>query len=568
MKKHFITFCLILFLCINSLSAQTPYWEWAKSARTEAYAIAICSDTFGYVYVTGAFSNSYIILGSDTLTNTNYNTGDIFVAKYDRAGNVIWAKSAGGAYDDYPRGICVDNAGNVIITGGYSSPLAHFDNITLTNAGTMQGDSSANIFVAKYDSSGNVIWAKTAGSQRYDQGTAVKVDNAGDIFLAGTLTSDSFNIGTTTLRDSNVILFGRKGANALWVKYDASGSVLWTKEAMNLYNNDPGVVSNIIATDANGNLFAGGYFVGQGFIFGSDTLFGGSMFLAKYDSQGNLLWLKGVNSANAFDLCTDNQNNVYITGSFYSSSITIGNYFLPNSRDSYDEIFIAKYNNSGNVIWARKDGGEGEDGGTGICTDNKGHIYLAGSFFADTISFGAHTISSPGNSFTNVFAAQYDTSGNPLWAISSSATDSNQSENIAGSNGITVDRDGKAYIVGAIYSSYLRFGNTTIANPYYRSVFFLAKIDSSSTNSIQNPTASKEEIVAYPNPSGSGKFYFKGIQPGDNIEISDILGQVFIRLKANKDSYLLDISEKNTGVYFYRIVDSKGQTYQGKILSE
>lgn len=82
-------------------------------------------------------------------TLTSAGGTDIFVARYDRDGNLKWAESAGGAGADEGRGIAVsDLSGEVFVAGGFQG-TATFDlgganETTLTSAGLQ------DIFVAQY----------------------------------------------------------------------------------------------------------------------------------------------------------------------------------------------------------------------------------------------------------------------------------------------------------------------------------------------------------------------------------------------------------------------------------
>ena len=110
------------------------------------------TDTKGNVLITGYFSGPSIIFGNDTFYNNNTDTtSDIFIAKYNSNGNLLWAKTAGGKSVDWSAGIATDSFGDVYISGTFDSDTLSFDSIKLYGGGD---------FIAKYDSSGNVLWAK------------------------------------------------------------------------------------------------------------------------------------------------------------------------------------------------------------------------------------------------------------------------------------------------------------------------------------------------------------------------------------------------------------------------
>ena len=135
--------------------------------------------------------------GSSTLTSTN---GNLFIAKYDASGNVLWAKSTAGAGDDGTgNSVSADAGGNVFVTGYFTSPTLTFGITTLTNAGGGGGSFPYDIFIAKYDAGGNVLWAKSVGGTGWDQGNSVSADAGGNVFVTGSFSSLSLTFGSPTL---------------------------------------------------------------------------------------------------------------------------------------------------------------------------------------------------------------------------------------------------------------------------------------------------------------------------------------------------------------------------------
>jgi hypothetical protein len=144
MKKTITT--ILLALVFINVNPQAPDWAWAKSiSGPSADAIyGITTDTLGNVYIIGDFGST-INLGTTTLTSAGNQ--DIFIVKYDPAGNVIWAKSAGGTGIDYGRGITCDKFGNIYVTGSYRLPSCTFGSTILTNTNTV----GRSLFLVKYN---------------------------------------------------------------------------------------------------------------------------------------------------------------------------------------------------------------------------------------------------------------------------------------------------------------------------------------------------------------------------------------------------------------------------------
>src|SRR5688572_19073688 len=254
MKNHYLFYlaAVILFQVINlEIQAQTPDFVWARRAGgIEADAASrVAVDAGGNSYVTGIFRGN-AIFGTDNLTSSG-NT-DIFVAKYDASGNVLWAKQAGGQDIDAAKNIEVDGNGNSYITGEFRGS-ATFGSTTLTSTGYY------DCFIAKYDADGNMVWAKQSGGAGLEMGRGIAVDGSGNCYITGYF-EGSATFGSTTLTSS--------GDEDIFIaRYDALGNVLWAKQAGGT-TKDAAVG---IAVYGSGTSYITGEFQGQA-TFGSTTL--------------------------------------------------------------------------------------------------------------------------------------------------------------------------------------------------------------------------------------------------------------------------------------------------------
>jgi len=337
MKIKLLIFSLVLFVTAN---AQSQSFLWAKAAggTNNDEGNSIATDVNGNVYVTGRFQSPSITFGTTTLTKVG--TFDFFIVKYDAGGNVLWAKGAGGTKDDVGQSIATDANGNVFVTGYFYSPSITFGTITLMNSSIAD-----DIFVVKYDASGNVLWAKSEGGTGYDDGKSIATDANGNVFVTGYFYSLSITFGTTTLMNVGTSI---GSLNIFVVKYDSIGNALWAKGA----GENDAEIANGITTDANGNAYVTGTFNSSSISFGTNTLtktgstYYSDIFVVKYDSIGNALWAKGVggtDSETGFGIATDANGNVFVTGYFYSPSITFGTTTLTNTGGS---LFVTKLGGS------------------------------------------------------------------------------------------------------------------------------------------------------------------------------------------------------------------------------
>ena len=557
MKKK-ILFLVLLLFC-NLLIAQSPNWLWAKSANGNKFdnGWAVSSDLSGNVYVTGSFTSPTINFGSFTLTNANGsgNFSDIFFVKYDFSGNVLWAKSVGSTYDDWGLAVKADNLGNVYLSGGFVNDTIIFGTDTLINNNSTFTSVPEDIYIAKYDTAGNVLWAKSFGGDRNEQIVTISTSDKGNVFATGMFTSDSITFDSFNLINAS----STSTPDFFIVKLDASGNVQWATSAGGI-NFDHG---NSIAADAFGNAYVTGSFCSPTITFGNITLTNmnnnGSypdIFIVKYDNNGNILWAKSVGGNSGEDargVASDVFGNLYITGNFASPTITFGSYILTNTVNSghkYD-IFIAKYDPSGNVLWAKSAGGTGvNDKGNAISTDADGNIYVIGGFESPSLIFGSITITPPLNSTDPMFVVKYDPTGIALCAnsLASGGGDWDGQK-------ISTDPFGNTYVIGNfrnlanpfIVGSFTLFGggiqNVFVSKwtcPYYLGI-----------NEI-NPNVS---IQIFPNPfSTQTMLLTREILKDATLTVCNSYGQIVREIKNISGPTIILLRDNlPTGLYFLRL---------------
>ena len=385
-------FLFVFFLTALWLAAQSPQWLWAKQAgglsEDRGYSIAI--DNSGNSYITGKISGT-AIFGNNSLTTNGGE--DIFIAKLDSNGNHLWANQAGGIYNENGTCIATDNSGNCYITGSFRYN-ATFGNTNLAS------NENEDIFVAKLDTDGNWLWAKQAGGTSSDGGGGIAADNSGNCYVTGVF-SDFATFGTTSL--------SCLGATDIFIaKLDTNGDWLWAKQAGGT-GNDGGYA---ISTNSSGSSYVTGYFRGPA-SFGGTTLSSSGysdIFIAKLDTNGDWLWAKQVGSTSteqSLGITTDGSGNCFVTGWFEGNAI-FGNTTLTSGGS-----FVAKLDTDGNWQWAKKVGESSSVYGYSITIDSSGNSYVAGNFHG-TASFGGTNFSSNGS--FDIFIAKLDTNGNLLWA--------------------------------------------------------------------------------------------------------------------------------------------------------
>ena len=364
---------------------------------------SICTDNSGALYVTG-HTRGGTNFPTQTLTgayNQTYGGGyDAFILKFNSSGARLWATYYGGSNGDYGFGICTDNSGNLYVTGGTES--INFPTQTLSGAynQTIYG-SNTDAFILKFNSSGARLWATYYGGTNYDVGYEICTDNSGNLYVTGE--TNGINLPTQFLPGAYYQTYGGSD-DAFILKFNSSGARLWAT----YYGGNVLDEGSSICTDNSGNLYVTGRTGGSNFPIQTFTnaynqTYGGGgydAFILKFNSSGARLWATYY-GGNGWDWgvssCTDNSDNLYVTGWTYSSDFPTqfltGAYNQTTHGGGSHNAIILKFNSSGARIWATHYGGSasGGDNAICICTDNSSNLYVTG--FANSSDFPTQTLS-------------------------------------------------------------------------------------------------------------------------------------------------------------------------------
>ncbi len=543
--KETLALISVTLLCMLASfgAANGQSWQWAKSAGGVSYdnATTIAADNMGNIYATGYYSSGSITFGTNTITNTDSGTADVFLVKYTSSGSVVWAKGAGGTGYDLVQSVATDVAGNVYITGYFQSPSIVFDTFTLTNTAL------ATIFLAKYDTLGNVVWARASSGNYADYAYSVHADANGYVYITGKFGSSSVSFGGYTL--NNI------GAEDIFIsKYDADGNVVWAKGA----GGDGTDNATSITTDPAGNVYVCGWFDGINSQYGGDTLYNDSigttdLFLAKYDTAGNIIWVKtagGLGDAQAISVAIGDSGIVYLAGN-YSIDLSFGADTVTNTGiGSTSDIFLAKFDTSANLIWLKSAGGSGSDNVQSITVDIYNSVYVAGYFLSPTLVFGSYTLTNAGGN--DVFFARYNSLGDVYGATRSGGANDDFGQSVA------TDTAGRVYIAGSFESPTIIFGATTLTNAggstgltdmfiakYYEPLLNVGKV-----NEIP------QGLALYPNPNDG--IMNVSIVPNtySSVMIFDCFGREVYKKSGSFTEGSLSINLKGltNGVYYASIV--------------
>lgn len=415
-KKNYIKgspllLCLLWMFTFFPAEVNSQNWSWAKSVHTsndEFISDVAVDPASGNVVVVGTYTGSL----NSYYPGTTLNGGGL-VAKYDPTGNLIWAFSIGDNADDGCNAVTIDASGNIYVTGYFESAAEFKGTSLIPSFVSANNPSGREMFLAKYNSAGQLQWIRQGGGSQDDEGYAVAV-NSTRVFVTGYFTNSASFSGIPT--GSN-----QSNENAFFVCYDLSGNAQWEADA----GDGVATYGRGIAAD-NNKIYIVGDFKGAtlgiykyNFIGVLDWTLANTnpskedIFLLSLSVNGPFSWADSAGSSGS-DYGRDivqNANGIFVTGSTSSNATFPGYSSNPVAAGAQGlDFFVAQFDKtSGNANWVRSEQGPNDEEGTSITSDTANTICVSG-YFKSSLSFnGGPTIVSTGNQ--EIFVANYSTTG-------------------------------------------------------------------------------------------------------------------------------------------------------------
>jgi len=392
-------FLIALFLstgiCFGDCELKDWTRIWGSIATDTGKGVSV--DSAGNIYVTGSTRSEF-----DGQTNTG--SMDIFLTKYNSSGTKQWSRLWGSDDDDYGSGVSVDSAGNIYVAGNTEG---EFDG--KINAG------GTDFCLTKYNSAGTKQWTRIWGSIANDYGNNVTVDSAGNIYVVGS-THGEFD-GQINAGEYDLCL----------TKFNSSCTKQWTR----IWGSTDFDSGRGVSVDSAGNVYVAGSTSSE---FDGQTNAGkDDLCLTKYNSVGTKQWTRIWGStANDYgnNVTVDSAGNIYVSGHTYGEFDGQTNVNMKTA-----DLCLTKYNSAGTKQWTRIRGSTGNDSGRDVSVDSAGYIYVAGETRGE-------------------FDGQVNVGGYDLCLIKYNSVGSNQWTRIWGSTsheygrGVSVDRAGNCCVVG------------------------------------------------------------------------------------------------------------------------
>jgi hypothetical protein len=588
-----------------------------------AGAQSIAVDEQGNSYTTGAiFGESIQFDANNVFSLPNFNSEEPFIAKYSPSGTLIWVKvipisgsSSLGSLYGAGMSIALNSSGEIYITGFFQGNSIAFGNTILID----QFPSNLEGFVAKFDNSGNAIWAvpfRQSDSNGTVYPTGIAVDAGKNCYVTGSFT-DGVQIG-------NVLELSQGAYDIFITKLDNSGNVLWVRSA----GGNDADYGKSISVDNSGHCFITGYIQSVDAVFGPVN-FGPDVFLhssphpdffvASYDQiSGFLNWARQavqIQDASGYfptsgssgtgvtcDLTPgcypcDNEGGCFVTGYFFGEVQFQSNTLISGSKTGHD-IFVARYNSDGSLAWINKEGNSVDAESNCIAYKN-GRVYIGGSLEGQAnFNNGAVLGPAPPPKITSYnFIASYFPSGKFDFATCSSLPSFSpypaQGTGVYGIAGgpnigssFTAPRT--VYVTGGTAGD-MFLNNDLQENdgglPYYTTsqhyLGFVATYSSPQPPIIlfrtDNKNVDSYSLVAqrpfrvFPNPSsGSFEIQFESYENSIvQIELTDVIGKrVYFKEEPTSlgvNSITINSEDLSEGVYFIKVV-SGSENHCNKIV--
>jgi hypothetical protein len=396
----------------------------------------------------------------------SHGDSDGYVTKFAATGDQLWTLTLGGTQGDSANAVAARD-GDMLVAGNFSfdltteRPGSTRPGVKATSAG------SDDVFAMLIDGAGDPKWIFTAGGRDSDGANAVAATPDGGWIVGGSFSAKA-TFGDTTLNSAGL-------TDAMLLKLDNVGKLVWVKQFGGLFADS---ISHL-AVDVQGNIVLQG-------VFATEVSWGGAklkaaggsdadIVLAKFDANGNHLWSQRFGdqwNEVAGGVAVDQAGNITMTGS-YDRSITFGTKQHLCAGES--DIFVARFGPDGALQWSKSFGGQREDIGFGIATDDAGNIIMSG-WFMNKLKVDATELISKGNK--DALVIKLDSTGIVRWANSYGNRDHDQVR------AMTIDHHGNPIIAGVfrfnldVGTAQLPLVSTFVAGDRApRSDIFVAKLD-------------------------------------------------------------------------------------------
>ena len=520
---------------------------------------AVSTDLDGNVILSGASRSTTGVATTGAYLTTYADSGDAFVAKFNSLGMLQWSTYYGGISLDQSSSCATDRSNNIYIVGitfsatGLATAGAHQ---TSCDACTPHINSNCDGFVAKFNATGVLLWGTYYGGPEQDMLYSCASDSIGDLYITG-ITGSPTGIATPgayqTSGSALLAKFDSTG-NLVWGTYYGSYGTFPYSCAV---DNDNNIYFTGVTWDTSGIASPGAY---RSSLSASQAAYlvkfspTGSRMWATYFGDTGYSKSDGCATDRSGNVYIAG-NTTSPTG-----IATVGSYTSACSCDSISYSFLAKFNSSGSLVWGTYIGSDSTVQITGCASDPLGNVCITGETNSNLgiatpdgyqVTCDSCYISGSYNN-TDAFITMFSSSGRPLWGTYYGGSHQEMS------GGCTMDASGNVYMTGWTLSTHNiattgAFLTTcdSCAIPGNPDAY-LAKFNYTTTgiNAVKN---GDEDYTLYPNPTHN-IIYVKGITPA-LLKVLNTYGQTVVSAEHTDH---ISLSNLPGGVYFVQLLDENG----------
>ena len=502
MTQNFFVLILCLGISLPLFSQVTfpPVREWA--ATNDGYDLFNYSHSSSGVYIhdrhmVAADEKANIYFAHDffdTLTteDTAYiaDDRDILLTRYRWNGEVKWRHHISSPAGTEFQGLCVGETGDAYVIGRYRTQLNIDQDSLIQDGQGYEADTVAfydtlsiipliidtftyvaefeGLFLARFKKSGSLDWMKAFHTRN---GEGIQTDHEGNLLVWGRIQQTAagpFELDGFSLTTPD----DWPGFQNFYyvAKLDPDGQVLWLKLVT-----QGGIVADLTVDQDNNIILSGGFSTqmkcgDQLLISNGNSSSKDNVFVAKYDPDGDLIWARsdgGTSWSNANSVTCDSESNIYITGRYYSSGSYGGQWI--SSNGTYD-IILVKYDQDGQLVWLRNMGGSSFDQGISVTCDRFDNVLVAGMVLGGG-TFGDTSVMTSTSHASIV--TQFDKDGNFDWVVSYGGPDNSIYSDKNSAKSIAVGIKNRIYVAG-MFNDTLFYGDTdTFYTSANRSLYLL-----------------------------------------------------------------------------------------------
>ncbi len=356
-------------------------------------AVAVAPD--GSVIVAASFQGT-VDIGGGPLVATDY---DILLARFASTGEHVWSRRYGGAGTQGVTRAAITASGEIVLAGSFTGSF-------VVGTTTLNAVGMADVFVARFTSTGDPVWAVSGGGSNFDKVTDLALDDGDNVAVCGEFSGSGSFFGGASLSASLSDVF--------LARLTSAGVHSWSKKLGN-----SGIDSRCgLDAVAGGDVIVLGDFVdtfsagGATFTSTNNTR---DLFMARFAAaNGAHVWSvapSGSGQENAYDVKVDGAS-FYAVGSF-NGSLSLGGSSLsaPTSQDA----FVGKFAVADAAHqFSTRIGGDDQDRGLVVDTRSDGGVAVGGEF-RGTVNFGGVNVTSNGD--FDVFVADLDSSSGAVLGV-------------------------------------------------------------------------------------------------------------------------------------------------------